>query len=72
MALHGITIWKLLIVLGIFMLLFGTQKLRNVGGDLGAAIRDFQTAFKKGEAGKAQKDDAVQSAVTSSRETDQA
>ncbi|MCG2582045.1 MAG: twin-arginine translocase TatA/TatE family subunit, partial [Marinobacter sp.] len=35
----GISIWQLLIVLGIVILLFGTKKLRNIGSDLGGAIR---------------------------------
>ncbi|HCP20141.1 MAG TPA: twin-arginine translocase subunit TatA, partial [Marinobacter hydrocarbonoclasticus] len=37
----GISIWQLLIVLGIVILLFGTKKLRNIGSDLGGAIRGF-------------------------------
>ena len=35
--LGGISIWQLLIVLGIIILIFGTKKLRNVGTDLGGA-----------------------------------
>ena len=38
----GISIWQLLIVLGIVILLFGTKKLRNIGSDLGGAIRGFK------------------------------
>jgi len=38
----GISPWQLLIVLLIVLLIFGTKKLRNVGGDLGSAIRDFR------------------------------
>ena len=38
----GISIWQLLIVLGIIILLFGTKKLRNMGGDLGSAINSFK------------------------------
>ena len=44
----GISIWQLLIVLVIVLLLFGTKKLRNMGGDLGAAIRNFKGAVKEG------------------------
>jgi sec-independent protein translocase protein TatA len=44
----GISIWQLLIVLVIVLLLFGTKKLRNMGGDLGAAIRNFRGAVKEG------------------------
>ncbi len=45
----GISIWQLLIVLGIVILLFGTKKLRNLGGDLGSAINSFKKATKEGE-----------------------
>ena len=45
----GISIWQLLIVLGIIILLFGTKKLRNLGGDLGSAINSFKKAVKTGE-----------------------
>ena len=45
----GISIWQLLIVLGIVILLFGTKKLRNIGGDLGNAINSFKKAVKSGE-----------------------
>ena len=39
MGVGGISIWQLLIVLVIVLLLFGTKKLRNMGGDLGGAIK---------------------------------
>lgn len=45
----GISIWELLIVLLIVALLFGTKKLRNMGGDLGSAIKSFRNAMKGGE-----------------------
>ncbi|RPH19875.1 MAG: twin-arginine translocase TatA/TatE family subunit [Alteromonadaceae bacterium TMED7] len=38
----GIGIWQLVIVAVIIMLLFGTKKLRNLGGDLGSAIKGFK------------------------------
>ncbi|UCB54516.1 MAG: Sec-independent protein translocase subunit TatA [Thiotrichales bacterium] len=44
----GISIWQLLIVLGIVILLFGTKKLRNLGGDLGSAVKGFKGAMKDG------------------------
>ncbi len=44
----GISIWQLLIVLGIVILLFGTKKLRNLGGDLGSAVKSFKGAIKEG------------------------
>jgi len=45
----GISIWQLLIILLIVALLFGTKKLRNIGGDLGNAIKSFRGAIKEGE-----------------------
>lgn len=47
--LSGISIWQLLIVLVIIMLIFGTKKLRNMGGDLGGAVKGFKDAVKDGE-----------------------
>ncbi len=44
----GISIWQLLIVLVIVLLLFGTKKLRNIGSDLGGAIRGFRSSMKEG------------------------
>ncbi len=45
----GISIWQLLIVLVIVLLLFGTRKLRNLGSDLGGAIKSFKNALSEGE-----------------------
>ncbi|WP_043529341.1 Sec-independent protein translocase subunit TatA [Litchfieldella xinjiangensis] len=47
--LGGISIWQLLIVLGIIILIFGTKKLRNVGGDLGGAVKGFKKAMSEEE-----------------------
>jgi len=44
----GISIWQLLIVLVIVLLLFGTKKLRNLGSDLGGAVKGFKGAMKEG------------------------
>lgn len=40
----GISIWQLLIIAVIVVLLFGTKKLRNLGSDLGSAIKGFKNA----------------------------
>lgn len=45
----GFSIPHLLVVLAIVMLVFGTKRLRNLGGDLGGAIKGFRTAMKEGE-----------------------
>ncbi len=43
----GIGIWQLLIIAVIVVLLFGTKKLRNLGGDLGSAIKGFKNAVSE-------------------------
>jgi sec-independent protein translocase protein TatA len=44
MGVGGISIWQLLIILAIIVLLFGTKKLRGIGGDLGNAVKGFKKA----------------------------
>jgi len=75
----GISIWQLAIVLGIVILLFGTKKLRNVGGDLGSAINSFKKAVKEGKEnteqnleGKSADTDKVIEGEVTSKEKDQA
>ncbi|NOX76260.1 MAG: twin-arginine translocase TatA/TatE family subunit [Gammaproteobacteria bacterium] len=45
----GISIWQLGIILVIVLLLFGAKRLRNVGGDLGSAIKGFKSAMNEDE-----------------------
>jgi sec-independent protein translocase protein TatA len=45
----GISIWQIGIVLLIVVLLFGTKKLRNVGSDLGGALKGFKKAMSDDE-----------------------
>lgn len=51
MGLGGISIWQLLIVLAIIILIFGTKKFRNIGGDLGNAVKGFKKAMHDDEDG---------------------
>jgi sec-independent protein translocase protein TatA len=44
------SIWHWLIVLVIVMLIFGTKKLRNIGQDLGGAVKGFKEGMKTPEA----------------------
>lgn len=45
------SIWHWLVVLAIVVVIFGTKKLRNIGGDLGGAIKNFKDSMKsEGEA----------------------
>ncbi len=43
------SVMQLALILGIIVLLFGTKKLRNVGSDVGGAIRNFRSAMKEGQ-----------------------
>ena len=47
------SIWHWLIVLLIVMLVFGTKKLRNIGEDLGGAVKGFKEGMKSAEEGGA-------------------
>ncbi|MDP8033522.1 twin-arginine translocase TatA/TatE family subunit [Pasteurella atlantica] len=42
----GISPWQLLAIVVVVILLFGTKKLRNMGSDLGGAMKDFKKAMK--------------------------
>jgi sec-independent protein translocase protein TatA len=48
----GFSIWHWLIVLVIVMLVFGTKKLRNIGSDLGGAVKGFKEGMREGSADK--------------------
>jgi sec-independent protein translocase protein TatA len=56
MGLGGISIWQLLIVLAIIILIFGTKKFKNIGGDLGGAVKGFKKAMSE-DADKKEEDD---------------
>ncbi len=74
MGFGGISIWSLLLILAIVVLLFGTKKLRNVGGDLGGAIRSFKKSIKDEEKGNAKVDSAesnvIEGKVTEDKDKD--
>ena len=44
MGLGGISIWQLLIILAIVLAVFGTKRFKNIGSDLGSAIKGFRSA----------------------------
>ena len=69
----GISIWQLLIVAVIVVLLFGTKKLRNLGGDLGSAVKGFKNAMgdEKNSAAKAEKSADTLADNTTTSETSQ-
>ena len=58
----GISIWQILIILAIVLLLFGTKRLRNIGGDLGEAIKGFKQSMQSAsQADKSKTDDPAES-----------
>lgn len=52
MGFGGISIWQLLIVLLIVVMLFGTKRLKNLGSDLGDAIKGFRKSMDNSDADK--------------------
>ncbi len=48
----GLSVTHLLVVLAIVIVVFGTKRLRNIGTDLGGAIKGFRSAIKDGEENK--------------------
>ena len=50
----GLSIWHVLIFAIVVILLFGTSKLKNLGKDVGGAIKDFKKSVKDEEAEQAQ------------------
>ena len=68
----GISITQLIIVLVIVLVLFGTKRLRNIGGDLGGAIKGFRSAMKDGEESNKplseQDDDVLEGEVTAKKQ----
>ena len=61
MGVGGIGIWQLLIILLIVVMLFGTKKLRNLGSDLGGALKVFKNAVKDDDSAKNDSTDENQS-----------
>lgn len=49
MGIGNIGVPQLIILLVVVMLVFGTKKIRNLGGDLGSAIRDFRKGMNETE-----------------------
>lgn len=74
----GISIWQLVIILLIVLLLFGAKRLRNVGSDLGSAVKGFKKAVseeeEKGETEQLEKreSDTIQGEATKVKEEDKA
>jgi sec-independent protein translocase protein TatA len=67
----GLSVTHLLVVLAIVIVVFGTKRLRNIGTDLGGAIKGFRTAVKEGEGQEdktaEEKGEAIEGEVTSKK-----
>ncbi len=71
MGIGGISIWQLLIILAIIVLIFGTKKLKNMGGDIGGAVKGFKKAMSDEDAKHGDNPDAItQSAQNKVNETE--
>ena len=57
----GISIWQLVIIAVIVVLLFGTKKLRGIGGDLGGAVKGFKKAMSEDDKSETKQDDKIES-----------
>ena len=75
MGFSGIGIWQLLIVLVIVLLLFGTKRLKNIGSDLGSAVKGFKRSISDSEKAadqermeKSEKEDVIEGEVTQKKE----
>jgi len=49
MGFGGISTWQLVILLLIIIIIFGTRRLRNMGGDLGTAFKGFRKGLNEGD-----------------------
>jgi sec-independent protein translocase protein TatA len=70
MGVGGISIWQLLIILVIVALIFGTKKLRGVGGDLGGAVKGFKKALEDEDKKAAEEETTSESASAEQAESE--
>ncbi|MBD5771064.1 Sec-independent protein translocase subunit TatA [Marinomonas colpomeniae] len=66
----GISIWQLLIVFAILVLVFGTKKLKNLGSDLGGAVKGFKEAVDKDTTDGTKTEDAQKEEMAQSKVID--
>lgn len=70
MGFGGISIWQLLIILAIVVLIFGTKKLKNMGSDVGGAVKNFKSAMNDSDKEKDGDGDAQHRLSTEDDERD--
>jgi sec-independent protein translocase protein TatA len=71
MGFGGISIWSLLLILAIVIVVFGAGKLRNLGSDVGGAVKGFKNAVNDGESDAQQQMNASEDEPTSPADPDQ-
>jgi len=67
-GLGGISPWSLLIILVIVVVIFGTKRLRNAGGDLGGAVKNFKDSMKTGESEAKNAKNATKEAIEDAKD----
>ena len=65
----GFGMTELIVILVIVLMLFGTKKLRNMGGDLGSAIKGFRKAMATEEEPKTLEDDRQETLTSTDNES---
>ncbi len=68
MGASGISVWQLLIVLLIVILIFGTKRMKNIGADLGGAIKSFRKGMTEADKAKDELSEIEQEFTDSSSE----
>lgn len=69
MGLGGISIWQLLIILLIVVMIFGTKRLKNIGSDLGGAVKGFKQSMADEDNGEGSKEEAGTKGIDATTET---
>ena len=64
MGIGGISVWQLLIILAIVIMLFGTKRLRSMGGDLGSAVKGFRKSMAADDDPAGTPDDKTESSAS--------
>ena len=77
MGFGGISVWQLLIILVIVLLIFGTKRLKNIGSDLGGAVKGFKKSMDEGAKDQTEKlekteEDVIEGEATREKDNDKA
>jgi len=64
MGFGGISVWQLLIYLAIVIMLFGTKRLRTLGGDLGSAVKGFKKSMSDDDSAEGKTEDDADASST--------